>query len=426
MKITKVIPIFKTGDKSCFSNYRPISLLPQFSKILEKFFCNRLDNVIELIEKITDNVEKKLITAGIFIDLKKAFDTVNHEILLRKLEHHGIRSVAHEWVRSYLTNRHQYVTVNEINSDKRLITCGVPQGSVLGPKLFLIYINDISNTSNILKFVLFADDTTILCSHHNFYELIKRVNIELINVCNWFAANKLSLNLTKTNYILFNKHYTSNDEPSINMCDTKIDRVVACTLLGIFVDEKLNWKKQIDHIQTKLAKTLGIMYRARAVLDEISLKTLYNSLFLPYLNYCSEIWGNTFKTNLRQIVTLQKKAIRIICNIEKYEHTTPLFKRLNILKFHDLVKLNTASTMYKIFHNQMPENIQKFFELKKYKYPQRQLNNFTTILYRTKRRSQSLTVIGVKIWNELGNEVKSIASIVLFKRKMKQILFACM
>jgi len=210
------------------------------------------------------------------------------------------------------------------------------------------------------------------------------------------------------------------------MCDTKIERVVACKFLGIFVDEKLNWKKQIDHIQTKLAKTLGIMYRARAVLDEISLKTLYNSLFLPYLNYCSEIWGNTFKTNLRQIVTLQKKAIRIICNIEKYEHTTPLFKRLNILKFHDLVKLNTASTMYKIFHNQMPENIQKFFELKKYKYPQRQLNNFTTIFYRTKRRSQSLTVIGVKIWNELGNEVKSIASIVLFKRKMKQILFACM
>jgi len=434
IKTAKVIPIFKSGDKSCYSNYRPISLLPQFSK---KLFSNRLENflhkydiislsqygfqknrstaaaVIELIEEITDSIENKLITSGIFIDLKKAFDTVDHEIVLRKLEHYGIRGIALEWIRSYLTNRHQYVIVNEIESEERLIKCGVPQGSILGPKLFLIYINDISHTSNLLKFILFADDTTILCSHHDFNELIRNVNSELSKVCNWFATNKLSLNLTKTNYILFNKPSSCIYKPTIRMCNTEIARVGSCKFLGIYVDEKLNWKKQIDQTQTKLAKTLGILYRARNLLDEVTLKTLYYSLFLPYLNYCSEIWGNTFKTNLQPIVTLQKKAIRIICNANRHEHTTPLFKRLNILKFHDLLKSNTANTMLKIFHEQMPRNIQKYFSVKTSKYPQRHLNKFTVGLHRTMVKSQSLSGLGVKTWNDLGNDLTSITSHVL-------------
>jgi len=310
MKTAKVVPIFKDGDKSSYGNYRPISLLPQFSKILEKLFTNRLDNflskheiispsqygfqkhcstsaaVIELIENITDKIDQKLITAGIFIDLKKAFDTVNHDILLRKLEHYGIRGVALEWARSYLSNRYQYVTINGINSEKRAIQCGVPQGSVLGPKLFLIYINDICHTSDLLKFILFADDTTILCSHDNINVLIETVNNELNTLCNWFFANKLSLNLKKTNYILFNKHHMGENEPLIRMCDTQIERVDATKFIGIYVDDKLNWKKQTGQIQSKLAKTLGILYRTRNFLDENTLKTLYNSLFLPYLNYC--------------------------------------------------------------------------------------------------------------------------------------------
>jgi hypothetical protein len=450
MKVAKVIPIFKAGDKSCYSNYRPISLLPQFSKILEKIYTNRLDNflskheiistnqygfqkncstsaaVIELVEQITDNIENNLITAGIFIDLQKAFDTVNHDILLRKLEHYGIRGVALDWAKSYLTNRQQYVTVNEINSDKRRIECGVPQGSVLGPKFFLIYINDISHISDLLKFILFADDTTILCSHNNINDLIKTANTELNKLCHWFSANKLSLNINKTNYMLFStKHLIATDyEHTISMCNTNIERVDACKFLGVHVDDKLNWKKQICQIQAKLSKTLGILYRTRNLLEENTLKTLYNSLFLPYLNYCCEIWGNTLKTNLRPIELLQKKALRIICNASRYECTTPLFERLNLLKFKDLVKWKTASVMQKVFLEQMPKKIQQYFEIKKTKYPRRHLNKFTLNPHRTRLKSLSLSVIGVQTWNKLDFNTTTLNSNALFKFELKQLLIA--
>ena len=322
-----------------------------------------------------------------------------------------------------MSHRQQYATVNGVSSDKRIIECGVPQGSVLGPKLFLIYINDICKISDLLKFILFADDTTILCSHNNINDLITTANSELNKLCHWFSANKLSLNLTKTNYILFStKHLRSDYEHTITMSNTKIERVDSCKFLGVYVDDKLNWKKQICQVQTKLARTLGILYRTSKLLDETTLKTLYNSLFLPYLNYCCEIWGNTLKTYLRPIELLQKKAIRIVCNVGRYENTTPLFARLSLLKFKDLVKWKTATIMHKVFLKQMPKQIQQYFEIKKTKYPQRHLNKFTLNLHRTRLKSFALSVIGVKTWNEIDYSIQTLKSHVLFKLKLKQLL----
>ena len=185
MKTAKVIPLFKSGDKKSFNNYRPVSLLSQFSKILEKLFDNRLQSfidkhsilsdsqygfrsscstssaLIELIEEISTSLDNKKIAIGVFIDLRKAFDTIDHKLLLSKLDHYGVRGQSNNWIKSYLEHREQFVQIGDYKSDLLTILCGVPQGSVLGPKLFILYINDLCNVSKLLKFILFADDTNI-------------------------------------------------------------------------------------------------------------------------------------------------------------------------------------------------------------------------------------------------------------------------
>lgn len=227
MKVAKVIPLFKGGDKKLFSNYRPISILPQFSKVLEKLFYNRLISfiskfdilysgqygfrenhstslaLIDLIEDITNSYDKNLSTVGVFIDLKKAFDTINHNILLQKLNHYGVRGICYQWIKSYLTNRQQYVSYNDTDSDFKNVVCGIPQGSILGPLLFLLYINDLSNISSKLKFILFADDTNIFYTDNDIANVFTTLNKELEHLNTWFKLNKLSLNVDKTNFMIF-------------------------------------------------------------------------------------------------------------------------------------------------------------------------------------------------------------------------------
>ena len=227
MKTAKVIPIHKAGDKNLFTNYRPVSLLSQFSKILEKLFSARLDSfidkhqilsecqygfrtnrstsmaLIDLIEELTSSVENKKFALGVFIDLKKAFDTIDHEILIQKMNNYGIRGVALNWIKSYIENRKQFVQIGEYRSTSSTITCGVPQGSILGPKLFILYINEICKVSSLLKFVVFADDTNITCSGEDLQQLLEVVSLELGKLKQWFDANKLSLNIKKTKFMIF-------------------------------------------------------------------------------------------------------------------------------------------------------------------------------------------------------------------------------
>ena len=227
MKIAKVVPIYKKGESLDTSNYRPISLLSSISKILEKIVYSRtikfirsfdlLSNsqfgfrqkhstthaILYLINHIATAVDDHLHTLGIFLDLSKAFDTIDHEILLSKLSHYGIRGKALEWFRSYLTGRKQFVSLNGTNSNFKNITCGVPQGSLLGPLLFILYINDFQNSSNLLSFILFADDTSVFFSHKNPNTLVDTVNTELSRIHEWICCNKLSLNVLKTHGMFF-------------------------------------------------------------------------------------------------------------------------------------------------------------------------------------------------------------------------------
>lgn len=236
LKIAKVVPVYKSENRSLVSNYRPISVLPAISKILEKLVYNRVIDfinehnilndsqygfrkkystymaLIDLTDSISECIDTGDVTVGIFLDLAKAFDTVNHKILLGKLSHYGIRGTALDWFCSYLNNRLQYVCVNKVNSSYKQICCGVPQGSILGPLLFLLYINDLPKVSTYFKFIMFADDTNIFAKGKDIDNLVNNINYELEHISKWFGANLLSLNVKKTNYIIFgNKNSISKN-----------------------------------------------------------------------------------------------------------------------------------------------------------------------------------------------------------------------
>ena len=243
LKIAKVIPIFKAGDATAPNNYRPISLLSIFNKIFEKLFCKRLNSyltqygfrekhstehaILDIMGKIQANMDKKLYSCGVFIVLSKAFDTVNHDILLDKLHHYGIRGILNKWFASYLKRRFQTTEIKNCISEKQETLCGVPQGSVLGPLLFLIYINDICNSSNILKFYIFADDTNLLHADNNLKNLEKTFNKELANVSSWLIANKLILNISKSNFVIFRPYQKKiTYQPTIKLFDNNSQRLV--------------------------------------------------------------------------------------------------------------------------------------------------------------------------------------------------------
>ena len=354
MKIAKIIPLYKSGDNQSYCNYRPISILPSLSKILEKTVYKRLTDylnkydilntsqygfrhghstsmaLLDFVERIHEALDRKEYTIGVFLDLAKAFDTVNHNILLGKLEHYGIRGTPLLWFKDYLTNRKQYVHFQGTNSDMFDITCRVPQGSVLGPLLFLIYINDINTASCKLSFTLFADDTNIF--NKNLQQLIRSTNEELSKLSLWFKANRLSLNITKTNYMLFsNRKKILNQNMNVIIDESIITRVKDCKFLGVIIDENLTWMKHINQVTSKISKNIGVMHKLSYYLYADAIKCLYYTLVYPYIHYGNIVWANNYPSKLTRIVLLQKRAVRIIAKVGYRESTAKIFKELRKL-----------------------------------------------------------------------------------------------
>ena len=212
---------------------------------------------------------------------------------------------------SNLDNRYQYVHFKDQHSEMCKVTCGVPQGSLIGPKLFILYINDICKVSDLLKCVLFADDTTLYVSGENLHQLTADVTRELSRIKRWFDQNKLSFNLSKTKYIIFSNRQIKTSM-SLKIDEVELERVNENKFLGIILDHKLSWKPHIAHVQSKMSKTIAILHKTKCFLNRPSLYILYCSLIVPYCSYCVEIWGHAYTTNIKPIFISQKKAIRPI------------------------------------------------------------------------------------------------------------------
>ena len=363
LKIAKVVPLFKKGDQHILDNHRPISLLPVVSKVFEKVVFNQLyqyvtdNNIIftsqygfrklhsmeltslELVDRVFQHLDKGKLPLSIFLDLSKAFDTLDHHILLNKLKFYGLSSTPLKWFESYLHGRKQYVDFYGIHSNT-----GVLQGSILGPLLFMIYMNDIHMARQNFNVILYADDTNLigpLCSFNSSLRINKesigyvsdQINTELGNIQEWLNINKLSFNVKKTKFMIFH-HYQrnlNNITPRLKIYSETIEKVSEFNFLGLTIDEHLSWKPHVLKISNKIARTLGIVCRLKNFLPTHVLRILYNSLILPHLQYSILAWG----FRMGRLDKMQKRAIRIITRSKYNSHTDPLFRKFNLLKAKD-------------------------------------------------------------------------------------------
>lgn len=387
LKHAIVIPIYKKGEKTNVENYRPISLLPTVSKIFEKivknlilsfldqrdFFSNCqfgfLKNknvnlaIYKQVNEICEAMEGGFKVAGLYIDLKKAFDLVSHDILLDKLYKYGFRAEMYQWFKSYLNLRTQSVKINGSLSNPLTVTYGVPQGSVLGPILFLVFLNDIFLLPFVSKITCFADDTALLCYANSYHELGIKLRSDVAIIHDWFIVNNMVPNSSKTELLIYSllkidlsvvaeelgPIYLHNQGFCNNCSCLPIHTVDNVRYLGVNLDSKLNWSKHINILVKRLSKVnYGISYLSKHVTPNL-LRVLYYSWFQSVLSFGITHWGGTYSTYFKSVMVSQKNALRTVNGLpfNSRERTQPLFDLWGFLPVADLYRYNLVIFMYK-------------------------------------------------------------------------------
>ena len=359
-----------------------------------------------------------------YLDFKKAFDCVDHDILLQKLHHYGIRGIANDFFRSYLSDRQQFTRLGKSDSSSRFISCGVPQGSNLGPLLFLIFINDLPHASRLFQCTLFADDSTLTAAFpKNTLDISTRLNTELELINSWLTANKIVINADKTKYISFSYSKAINLN-LIKIGRAKIKEIDSIKFLGIYLDKSLNFKSHINYISKKLSKSIGILNKLKYYLPIRTMKTLYMTFIHPYVLYGIEAWFAAYKNVTNRVVSLQKRAIRIVKNAGYLEHTSSLFKELEILKAGDLFKMQIASYMYNTINNHHDENLLDNLTLQSERHAHFTRNSNLYVVPRMlkSKSMHSIEHLGVRIWNGLPLDIRNAASIKKFRTSLNLMM----
>ena len=447
-KRAKVIPIFKAGEKNRFDNYRPISLLNAFSKLLEKLVAcqmmkylnkfkilyehqygfrsgrNTSQPLIQLLNKIYQGLNNQTseYTLGVFIDLKKAFDTCNIPILLSKLNHYGFRGICNKWFSSYLNGRTQYVEINGTKSSLMDITHGVPQGSVLGPILFLLYINDLPNATSLFS-SLFADDTIFVNTNKDLKILQETTNQELEKAKLWFQANKLSLNVSKTKFVIFrtNKMQNVDQDFLIKIGDQEVERIgndcniKSFKFVGVYLDEYITWDKHVNHVINKVSSANFALNQLKKILPLNIRKTIYNSLVKPHIEYSIITWGNANCEGMKRLKTKQKQAIRNVANASYNAHVDPLLNNLEILNFDDTLKLCTAEFIKLLFLDKLPSSFKQIFK----PMSSDRVVKLSIQAPKLKALEKFPNVMFPRVWNNLNSSIRLSNSCKAVKRSIR-------
>ena len=449
LKKAKVTPIFKKGSKADINNYRPISVLPIINSIFERHISNCLVDYLEsnsllynhqsgfrrlhscqtALTKIVDNwlnaINNSETVGTVFLDLTKAFDLVNHKLLIQKLAAYKFSSSTQSWFQSYLTNRSQQVNISGKLSDPQHIAAGVPQGSVLGPLLFLIYINDLPLSIQTCILDLFADDATLSCSDPSILNLTNCLNEDLKNFQDWCIRNDMLVNVPKTKAMFIASRNAANrileNNQDLKLSDETIHITTNEKLLGVHIDNTLSWTAQVESTIKKCSSLLHLLNRIKCYLPVPTRKLFFNSYILPHMDYCCTVWGNINCRLTDSMVKFQKRAARIILDKSIETPSADMFAELNWMTFPDRVKFQKSVLMFKIFNNLTPSYLQDHFTLTSDVH-QRPLRSTTeNLLYVPKPNIElfrkSLSYSESKIWNAIPDHVKQSTSIIQFKKE---------
>ena len=410
-KLAKVTPIHKDGDKYDVNNYRPISVLPVLSKIIERavhdqlysfltdnnilnscqsgFRCNHSTStsLIDVSDYILQNMNQGLVTGALFLDLKKAFDTVNYDILLKKLHNYGVTGNTLNWFKSYLSSRMQAVNVNCTLSDFKHVNIGIPQGSILGPLLFIIYVNSLPDCIDC-KCIMYADDTTLLFKSADSTSLQSHMNDCMLKIAHWFEINKLTLNIKKTKYMIFgtNNALRNFDDISLNYGNDIIERVYNFKYLGVIFDPILAWNEHIDYISSIVSQQIGVILSVKFYLPPATLNLLANALVFPHFDYCSPVWTNCISEFSNSLQILQNKLARVLLSADI---RTPISDMMNTLcwdKLHERWNKQLLVIVFKCLHHNAPSYLSSQFI-------------FTSSIHSKCTRSQSCNTLVLPFWN---------------------------